>query len=180
VTGWFAEFHALESGPGPGSVAHGAGREPGTLAHAAGGGPGAVGYGAGGARFAGATYDPTSHYRAAAVFDFFEEQQLTPELLREVSQHQVDLLRSRIRALDLDPAILAVEDVPLETIGGFLALQSSRAEELARALKSRGVLCDWRGNLLRLGPAPYLTDQQLEEAVGEVGEVGKGAGGRGR
>ena len=33
----------------------------------------------GGVRFAGATYDPTSHYRAARVFDFFEEQGLDPE-----------------------------------------------------------------------------------------------------
>ena len=33
--------------------------------------PGAVEYPKGGMRFAGATYDPTSHYRAARVFDFF-------------------------------------------------------------------------------------------------------------
>ena len=46
-------------------------------------------YGEGPARFAGATYDPTSHYRAAAVFDFFEKRGLTPALLREV----VDFLR---------------------------------------------------------------------------------------
>ena len=55
-------------------------------------------------RFAGATYDPTSHYRAAAVFDFFREQGLTPALLREVSQHQIGLLAAAFDALDLDPA----------------------------------------------------------------------------
>ena len=54
-------------------------------------------YGQGGDRFAGATYDPTSHYRAAAVFDFFRERGLTPELLREVSQHQIGAARLRIR-----------------------------------------------------------------------------------
>ena len=35
---------------------------------------GAVAYGRGAARFAGATYDPVSHYRAAAVFAFAEHQ----------------------------------------------------------------------------------------------------------
>ena len=38
----------------------------------------AVGYGVGPARWAGATYDPTSHYRAERVFEFFLEQGLTP------------------------------------------------------------------------------------------------------
>ncbi|HTQ78408.1 MAG TPA: aminotransferase class V-fold PLP-dependent enzyme, partial [Thermoanaerobaculia bacterium] len=69
LTGWFAEFDALAD------------------VH-----PGEVIYGAGGARFAGSTYDPVSHYRAAEVFDFFAEQGLTPDFLREISQHQIGLL----------------------------------------------------------------------------------------
>lgn len=32
---------------------------------------------------AGATYDPTSHYRAADVFDFFVEEELGADFLRE-------------------------------------------------------------------------------------------------
>ena len=35
----------------------------------------------------------------------------------------------------------------------------------------RGVHIDHRGNVLRLGPAPYLTDEQLQEAVSTLGEV---------
>ncbi len=54
--------------------------------------PGAVEYPKGGMRFAGATYDPTSHYRAARVFDFFAEQGLTPEALRENYLRQTRLL----------------------------------------------------------------------------------------
>ena len=60
LTGWFGEFAAREQAAG--------GR--------------GVEYGAGAARFAGATYDPTSHYRAAAVFAFHADQGLTPERLR--------------------------------------------------------------------------------------------------
>src|SRR5205085_12603338 len=116
--------------------------------------PGAVGYGRGGMRFAGATFDPTSYYRAAAVFAFFRDRGLTPELLREVSRHQVKLLAERFDALDLDPALVRRDrDVELERVGGFLVLWSPRAAELSRRLKEAGVWTDYRGEALRLGPA---------------------------
>ena len=148
TTGWFTEFDALAS------------------RH-----DGRVGYGAGGARFAGATFDPTSVYRAAAVFAFFEERRLTPELLREVSQHQVGILAERFDALNLDPAFIRRDVVPLREIGGFLVLWSPHAGELSRALKERGVRTDHRGDALRLGPAPYQSDVQLREAMAILGQV---------
>jgi selenocysteine lyase/cysteine desulfurase len=149
VTGWYSEFSRLTHRPG-----------------------GGVPYGEGPARWAGATYDPTSHYRAARVFDFFEEQALAPEFLREVSRHQVGLLAERFDALDADPAMIARDrDVPLDRIGGFLALRCPRADAVSAALRERGVLTDHRGDLLRLGPAPYLSDEQLEAAVEALGEV---------
>ena len=43
-------------------------------------------YGPGARAFGGATYDPTSHYRAAAVFDFFEQQDLTADRLRVINR----------------------------------------------------------------------------------------------
>jgi len=144
VTGWFAEFGELAAGPGGDAVA----------------------YAAGDGRFAGATYDPTSHYRAAAVFDFFRQRELDPGLLREVSQHQVGLLARLFDDLDLDPAAIARDrTVPLEATGGFLALTSPRAAALQALLSERGVLTDCRGDVLRLGPAPYLCDNQLADAV---------------
>lgn len=142
LTGWFAEFDSLASG---GET---------------------VRYGAGPARFAGATYDPTSHYRAAAVFDFFERQGLEPSLLREVSQHQVGVLAAAFDALDVDPAVISRDRaIPLTAIGGFLALRAPAAAELVRRLRGDGVLADHRGDLLRLGPAPYLSDEQLRGAI---------------
>jgi selenocysteine lyase/cysteine desulfurase len=150
VTGWFSEFTAL------------ADRQHGER----------VAYGPGGDRFAGSTYDPTSHYRAVTVFDFFRERGLTPRLLREVSQHQVGLLASAFDALDLDPAVVSRDrDCPLGEIGGFLALRSPVATSLARSLHDRGVWTDARGEVLRLGPAPYLSDRQLQDAIGVLGEV---------
>ncbi len=81
LTGWFAEFAALADPLQPGRVAYGADAD----------------------RFAGATYDPTSQYRAAAVLDFFVAQGLTPARLRAISRHQVGLLADGFDALDVEP-----------------------------------------------------------------------------
>lgn len=158
ITGWFAEFTQLS-----GEVA--AGR---------------VGYRAGGARFAGATYDPTSHYRAAEVFDFFAEHGLTPEVLREISQHQIGVLSQEFDRLDVDPTVIRRDDVPLSEIGGFLVLTTPHASpsdgaplagQLCRELRRRGVHTDYRGDALRFGPAPYVSDAQLIDSIGLLGEV---------
>ena len=150
ITGWFAEFDALASAAGSG-----------------------VSYGPLHVRFAGATYDPVSHYRASEVFDFFERHGLDAALLREVSQHQINLLRTQLDALDLPPTVLSRRDRALTQIAGFLALDAARAPELQRELARRGVFCDARGSVLRLGPAPYLSDLQLRDAVAILGEVAR-------
>jgi kynureninase len=149
ITGWFAEFEDL--------AAKASGR---------------VGYASGSDRFAGSTYDPTSHYRAGAVLDFFASQNLTPEFLRAVSLHQNGLLAARFDELDA-PADVITRDrsAPREAFGGFLALTSPRAGELRKQLAERGVLTDSRGDTLRFGPAPYLSDSQLEAAIATLGEL---------
>ena len=62
-------------------------------------------------------------------------------------------------------------DVRPEDVGGFLALESPRAGALREALAERGVMADSRGRYLRLGPAPYLSDAQLREAVALLGDA---------
>jgi len=128
VTGWFSEFTDLSRSPAGGRVA----------------------YGPGPARFAGATYDFTSHYRAAAVFKFFEDQKLTPPKLRELNQHQMEILSGGSRN---------------DAIGGFLAIPAPRAGKIQKALRKKNIWTDYRGEMLRLGPAPYLTDDQLHVAL---------------
>jgi kynureninase len=149
VTGWFAEFEARADAP-----------------------PDRVTYGHGAQRFAGATYDPTSHYRAARVFRFFAEHGLTPAFLRRSYQHQLEVLARAFDALDV-PEGLVTRDrgAPLDAFGGFLALRSPRADRLQQALAARGVTSDSRGDVLRLGPAPYLSDAQLVAAVEALGEA---------
>lgn len=162
VTGWFSEFAELA--------------EPKT--------PGEVPYGKGPARFMGATYDPVSHYRAAAVLDFFQDQGLTPEVLRAVSQRQVERLAEGVRAI-LEPyrgargaedALPGLRRGP-SGVAGFLAVELPGggslpdAAEVRARLRARGVRTDHRGSMLRFGPAPYVTDDQIDEALEGFGEA---------
>ncbi|WP_020666764.1 hypothetical protein [Amycolatopsis nigrescens] len=150
VTGWYAEF--------------------GTLAED--GRADRVRYAAGADRFAGATYDPTSHYRAARVQRFFTEQGLTPAVLREISLRQNELLARLFDDLDLpDELVTRDRSAPRSAFGGFLALRCRDAGGLQRALAERGVATDSRGPYLRFGPAPYLSDAQLEAAIAALAEV---------
>jgi kynureninase len=148
LTGWFAEFEALEERT-----------------------DGRVAYGPGAAAFAGATYDPTSHYRADAVFAFHREQQLTPDALRAINMRQVQLLKSAFEAIDVDPSVARAEAMPDARRGGFLAVRAADARELAHRLRERGVFVDARGDILRFGPAPYLRDDQLRDAMAAFGEL---------
>jgi kynureninase len=150
VTGWYADFDTLPEQPRPDPVAYGRGAQ----------------------RFAGATYDPTSHYRAARVFGFFEEQGLTAELLHRSYRHQLEVLTREFDALGVPEEVMTRDRAtPLSSFGGFLALRTPNASGVQAYLRDRGVSSDSRGRFLRLGPAPYLSDSQLEAAVGTLGEV---------
>lgn len=140
-TGWFADFENL-SAPREGSR---------------------VRYGSTPAeRFAGATYDPTSHYRARRVIRFFEEQGLTLERLRERSLRQTRRIIDRLDGFAVRTP---------EARGGFVTVELEDAGRVAQELGERGVMVDSRGSLLRLGPAPYTTDAEIDEAMRIFGEV---------
>ena len=148
LTGWFAEFDALERAESD-----------------------VVTYPAGAGAFAGATYDPTSHYRAAVVFDFHVAKGLTPERLREISIRQVGLLEREFAALDVDPSVAQVVALAADRRAGFLALRTGRASELVRALRQASIFADARGEILRLGPAPYVSDDQLRAAIATLSRL---------
>jgi kynureninase len=136
-TGWFADFSHLA--------------EP---------RDGAVRYGDRGADlFAGSTYDPASHYRAAAVIELFRREHLGVERLRALSLRQTRRLIDGLDGLDLA--------TPREDAlrAGFVAVRVPRASEVVAALRADGIFTDARGDLLRLGPAPYVTDDEIDRAL---------------
>lgn len=141
ITGWFAEFNVLEQAPGE------------------------VKYAKGSSAFSGSTYDPISHYRAAAVFDFFESQRLTPEKLREISQQQITFLSDGIKSLPKLSQYFTFSAHSIARNAGFLALTTKNANQWATQLNAHGVQCDSRGQQLRLGPAPYVSFEQLNQAI---------------
>jgi len=149
ITGWYAEFGDLEQAIDPNMTR----------------------YSKGGDRFQGSTYDTTSHYRACSVIDFFASQELTVERLRALGQHQVGLLRSSFDALDCNPKIITRADVPLNQIAGFLSLKTADAPRIQQALKEVDVWTDQRDGYLRFGPAPYISDRQITDAILALGEV---------
>ena len=149
VTGWYAEFGTLEKTNQPGATQ----------------------YPKGGDRFQGSTYDPTSHYRAGSVIDFFKQQNFTDELLRIKSQYQVRLLRDAFDQLDCNPQLISRADVPLENIAGFLSFKTEAAALIQNKLAERSILTDQRDGYLRFGPAIYLSDAQLLNAIAALDEI---------
>jgi kynureninase len=53
------------------------------------------------------------------------------------------------------------------------ASKSRRGADIVSALRARGVFIDARGDILRIGPAPYLDDRQLDNGVAALGEIVK-------
>ncbi len=137
-TGWFADFASLDGAHRDGPVRYGP--RPAD-------------------RFAGSTYDPSSHYRASRVIDFFAEHHLTVERLRELSLRQTARLMDGLDGFDVATPRAA------ESRGGFVSVRHPDAGAAAAALRERGIRVDARGGLLRFGPAPYTTDDDIDAAL---------------
>lgn len=149
ITGWFAEFAELDQ-----SVT-------------------GVPYGQGHQAFAGSTYDPVSHYRANRVFRFFVQQQLTPQRLRQINRQQLTWLQEGLAAADLPQENLDCRPRDLNQYGGFLSLPCPKAAEMTTRLREKSLFCDARNGFLRLGPAPYVSRQQIMRAIDFIAEVAR-------
>ena len=150
-TGWFADFDALSKAQGE-----------------------RVAYGPGGMRFAGATFDASSLYRARAALQHWDRFGLTPERLRAISLRQTRRLLEALDAAGLGERVKTPRAD--ERRGGFVAVEAKGADAVVARLRAKGVLVDARNETLRLGPAPYLTDEELDRGASAVISELRGAG----
>jgi kynureninase len=147
-TGWFAHFAGLE-------------------ARAA-----QVEYGPGGERFFGATFDASGIYRGLYVLRWMDEMGLTPAVLAAHAAGRTQRIIDAFDAHGLERAGLRLATPrPAAERGGFVALESDRASEIAAALRGAGVHTDVRGNLLRLGPAPYTSCAEIDRAMEHLARI---------
>ena len=151
ITGWFASFGSLQKKQDFSKP---------------------VEFDPGDQRFASGTYDPSSQYRAAKVVEFFKRQSLSSKVLRAGYQEQIGLLKSLFLEQDIDPSAIRLthnEDVSMN--GGFLSLYSAHAVAIRKRLLEKEVFTDARDTILRLGPAPYTTSQQIFDVIGLLSET---------
>lgn len=147
ITGWFSAFEQLDQ---PKDI------QP-------------VKFDDGDQKFATATYDPISQFRAAAVTEFFIKQGLSSDVLRNQYSSQLSYLRQLFDEENFDRSgIEHANTCPVEKSGGFLALRSKKARKLRAALLEKDIFADARNDILRIGPAPYTTSEQCEKVVGEL------------
>jgi selenocysteine lyase/cysteine desulfurase len=152
-TGWFSDFESLA--------------EPRDRARP-------VRYGAGGSRFAGATFEASAFYRARAVLAHWDALGLSVPALRAISTRQTRRIIDGVRALDGEGGALELVSSDDDARrGAFVALRHPRAVAVASELKQRGVWIDSRADLVRVGPAPYLRDADIDEGVAAIAEVAR-------
>lgn len=140
-TGWFAELSQLENRPGE------------------------VGYADNWLRFAGATMDYSTLYKALSVLELFRAQGINVE---RIHRHVLAAQRRFLETMDSAGHPLLNRDNLIQQDlrnghGHFFTFHCGgpeQAEQLQRELKQRQVLCDRRNQLLRLGFALYHSDQE--------------------
>lgn len=147
ITGWFSAFEQLDQPRGDQPVKFDEGDQ----------------------KFATATYDPISQFRAAAVTEFFIKQGLSPDVLRKQYSSQLRYLRELFDDQNFKGSgIEHANTRPVKESGGFLALQSENARKLRASLLEKDIFTDARADILRIGPAPYTTSRQCEKMIVEL------------
>ena len=107
------------------------------------------------------------------MVEFFEEQGLTKEILRDQYVQKVEILKKYFLDKDFDPSVIRLthEKSITEHNGGFLSLTSPKAREIRAELLARDIFTDARDQILRFGPAPYTTTTQIEDVMVALNEI---------
>jgi len=142
VTGWFGCFDPLLDNPASTPLA----------------------YADDASRFSGSSNDALCHFRARHVFSYFRQRGLNVDLLHDINDHQKAVLEREFTRCDLDDKLITLS-TDIEYFGGFLSFKSPCSQRLCEKMRDRGVHTDYRKHWLRMGPAPYLCDEQLSDGI---------------
>jgi selenocysteine lyase/cysteine desulfurase len=143
-TGWFAGFAALGAAP-----------------------EGPVPYPTDASRFAGATLAPDGIYRFDAVMSLLDREGLDP---RGIHQRVRELQRDFLDRLSTPALPRSALLLPGER-GNFLTWRSERAQSLHERLQALGVVCDYRGDRLRLGFGIYHDPVDIQGLAALVNQL---------
>lgn len=144
-TGWFANYAGLETGPQ------------------------SVGYMDNGMRFWGSTQDMSAHYRFTAVWTQFTENGISVEA---IDRYVKALQKLFIQNFSGSKHLISTD---VSKIGHFLTLEFSSSQNCQKAhayLQGHNILTDYRGNFLRFGFGPYITETQVHQAVETLNSTG--------
>ncbi len=123
-------------------------------------------YASGAQRFLTGTPNVPALYAATPGYDLIEE--IGVERIRANSLRQTELL---IRLADEAGFEVRSPRDPARR-GGTVTVHVPDFEAVHKELGERGVLCDFRpGAGIRLGPHFYNTDEELERAIAEIGDI---------
>lgn len=142
VTGWFGCFDPLLDNPAATPLA----------------------YADDASRFNGSSYDALPYFRACHVFDYFVQKGLSVDKLHDINDYQKSVLVREFLRCDLSNKIIRLS-TEAEYFGGFISFKSPYSRQLCEKMRDRGVHSDYRKFWLRIGPAPYLCDEQLQDGI---------------
>jgi kynureninase len=125
-------------------------------------------YATGGARFLTGTPNVPALYAATAGYDIVEE---------------VGVARIRDRSLELTERLIGlIDNAGYELVsprqperrGGTVVVRVPEFAAVHAELERRGILCDFRPDVgLRLGPHFFTTDEELDFAAAQIGEISR-------
>lgn len=136
ITGWFASFETLDSEQSEMTA-----------------------YSKNGMRFWGATLDMTSFLRFSYVWNFFYKNGL------DVDKFDQYIKSLQLQFLNQNNLSKYFTSLNVNEIGHFITAELSdteKAKSIHNLLKSKGIITDFRGNRLRFGFGPYLSQQDIE------------------
>lgn len=146
ITGWYAEFAALEKAPGR------------------------IGYAADAMRFMGSTFDPSGLYRFVAVRDMLATEGLSTAATNAHIAPLREMLLTGLSPTPLGRAKL------LNTGGDprarFLAFRSPHAPRWKAELEAQDIITDVRGDVLRIGFGLYHDARDVDRLLAALRDLG--------